>query len=375
MPKYHNYTDLSNQITASEELKANVLRAARASRNQVVEFKQSETTEKKKAGRYSRGFSLLQKAAVAAILAICIPVTAYAAVKSFGLLEHFSHYGFGDSQEVQEMVKTFPDEAATSPVVMENGEIKIPEFRVTEALCDDHALYVVTEIKPMDDRYLLVPDELDQYMDVGNMQIPGVSGMSIEEYADSLGKEILLVGTRLSNVNEYGVSAGLISECSEDGTIYQYFAGENISDLKEFSLMVTCLYSTPEMPLSERFEFDVQITNKSQDKKVTTYTQFEDPGMGITVHSLTLEETEIGIYAEFVYSCTEGDFGFFDLRDANGEYLPFLALSGNPMFEDNGDGTFTSRTQYKKADSLDGLTFRVTRAEDYEVFGPFKILG
>ncbi len=377
MPKYHEYSELNAQIHAPEELKARVLRVARESKTQTVEFRTKEVSEQKKPGRYSRGFSFLQKAAVAAVLTLCIPATAYAAAKQFGILEHFGKFGyFQNTQELQEMVETFPGEAAASPEVMENGEIRIPEFRVTEALCDDHALYVATEIKPMDDRYLLVPSELDQYMDVGNMMIPGVSGMSIEDYAASLDKEILFVGTRLSNDNEHGVSAGLISECTEDGVVYQYFAGENMSDLTEFPLSVTCLYHTLDMPLAERFEFDVQITNKSQNKKVTTFTQFEDPGMGVTVHSLTLEETEIGVYAEFVFSCADGaDFGFFDLRDANGEYLPYLALSGNPIYEDNEDGTYTSKSQYKNMDSLEGLTYRFARAEDYERFGPFKILG
>ncbi len=375
MQKFHDYTELSEQIRASEELKARVLRAARASKEQSPESRQLEPMEKKKSGRYSRGFSFLQKAAVAAILAICIPVAAYAAAKNFGLLEHLGKFGFQNSQEIQELVETFPKEAAASPVVMDNGEIGIPEFRIKEALCDDYSLCVVTEIKPMDDRYLLVPDEISPDMDIGNMIFTGISGMTIEEYAASLGKEILFVGTRLDNFNEYGVGAGLLSECSEDGTVYQYFYGENVKHLKEFPLKITCLYFTPDMPMAEKFEFDVQITNKSQEKKVTTFTQFEDPGMGITVHSLTLEETEIGIYAEFVYSCKEGEFGFFDLRDANGEYLPYLAISGNVMYEDNGDGTYTSKSQYKKLDTLDGLTYRFKRAEDFENFGPFKILG
>ncbi len=380
MQKFHDYTELSEQIHVPDELKARVLRAARESKGQVVEFKQAEPKDKKKPGKYSRGFSFLQKAAVAAILAFCIPVAAYAATKNFGLLEHLSKFGFQNTQEMQELVETFPSEAATSPETMDNGEIKVPEFRIKEALCDDYSLCIVTEIKPMDDRYLLVPDELSPEMDIGNMIFTGIAGMTIEEYADSLDKEILYVGTRLDTFNEYGVGAGLLSECTEDGTVYQYFYGENVKHLKEFPLTITCLYLTPDMPMAEKFDFDVQITNKSQEKKVTTFTEFEDPGMGVTVHSLTLEETEIGIYAEFVFSYEgEGEgFGFFDLRDANGEDLRGLAISGNLMYEDNGDGTYTSKSQYKKTDFPDDLTelrFSVQRVEDYERFGPFKILG
>ncbi len=368
MKAFRDYTDVANEIHAPEELKNKVLLAARA----------SAAEEKNKKGRYGRrGLSFLQKAAVAAVLAISIPITAYAAAKNFGLLEHLSKFGFQNTQEMQELVETFPSEAATSPVTMDNGEIKVPEFRIKEALCDDYSLCVVTEIKPMDDRYLLVPDDLSPEMDIGNMIFSGISGMTIEEYAVSLGKEILYVGTRLDNFNEYGVGAGLMSECTEDGTVYQYFYGENVKHLKEFPLKITCLYSTPDMPMSERFEFDVQITNKSQEKKVTTFTQFEDPGMGVTVHSLKLEETEIGFYAEFVFSYEgEGEgFGFFALEDANGKYLPALAISGNLMYEDNGDGTYTSKSQYKKTDFPDDLTFSVQRVEDYERFGPFKVLG
>ncbi len=370
MKAFLDYTDVGNVIHAPEELKNKVLMAARA----------SAAAEKTKAGRYSRrGLSFLQKAAVAAVLAICIPVTAYAAAKNFGLLEHLSKFGIVQNDEqIQQMIETFPSEAATSPATMDNGEIKVPEFKIKEALCDDYSLCVVTEIKPMDDRYLLVPDEIDPTMDIGNMIFTGITGMTIEEYAASLNKEILYVGTRLDNFNEYGVGAGLRSECTEDGTVYQYFYGENVKHLKEFPLKITCLYLTPDMPMAEKFDFDVQITNNSQEKKVTTFTQFEDPGMGITVHSLKLEETEIGFYAEFVYSCQEGEFGNFDLRDANGEYLPALAINGNLICEDNGDGTYTSKSQYKKPnfpDDLTELTFSVQRVADYERFGPFKILG
>ncbi len=371
MKAFRDYTNVANEIHAPEELKNKVLLAARA----------SAAADKKKNGRYSRrGLSFLQKAAVAAVLVICIPVTTYAAAKNFGLLEQLSRLGIQNTEKTQQMVETFPSEAATSPVTMDNGEVKIPEFRAMEALCDDYSLCVSVEIKPMDDRYLLVPSELGTNDDVGNMMIPGVSGMTIEEYAASVGKDILLVGARIDNFNEYGEGMGMWSECTEDGTVYQYFIGDNTSELKEFPLTVTCLYHTLDMPLAERFEFDVQIKNKSQEKKVTTFTQFEDPGMGITVHSLKLEETEIGIYAEFVFSYEgEGEgFGFFDLRDANGEYLPYLPISGDLMYEDNGDGTYTSKSQYRKTDfpdDLTDLTFRVARVEDYERFGPFKILG
>ncbi len=374
MPTFHDYTKLNEQITASDELKARVLRAARASKNQAAEFKQPEITEKKKAGRYSRGFSLLQKAAVAAILAICIPVTAYAA-EHFGLLDFLAEIGIEKTPEIQEMVETFPSEAATSPVVMENGEIKIPEFRVTEALCDSESLYVVVEIKPMDDRYLLVPSELGTNDDIGNMMIPGVSGMTIEEYAASLGKEILKVGTHLNNDNEYGVSAGLISKCTTDGTVYQYWTGSNPSGEMEFPLTVTCLYHTLDMPLAERFTFDVPITDKSTSEMVKTFTQFEDTGLGITVHSLTIEETELGMYATFVYSTTDGETYHFALMDTDGEYLPGLPGSSTPAYEENGDGTYRSGGPYQKMDSLDGLQFRVMRTSDMEKIGPFKILG
>ncbi len=375
MQKFHDYTELSEQIHVPDELKARVLRAARESKGQVVEFKKSEPKGKKRKGKYSRGYSVLQKAAVAAILAICIPATAYAAARYLGLLDHLATIGFQNVQEVQELVETFPSEAATSPVVMENGEIKIPEFRVTEALCDSESLYVVVEIKPMDDRYLLVPSEMDEFTNVERMDIPGVSGMSIGEYADSIGKEILLVGTHLSNDNPYGVSAGLISKCTADGRVYQYFAGENPGSLTEFTLTVTCLYHTLDMPLAERFTFDVPITNNSDGTLVKTFTQFEDTGLDITLHSLTIEETALGYYATLTYSTTDGTEYAFDLLNAEGEFLKPLPTANGPFSEAQPDGTRTSTYNFQKIYALEGLQFQLTRGLDFEDFGPFKILG
>lgn len=366
MKAFRDYTTVANQIHAPEELKEKVLMAARA----------SAAAEKSKAGRYSRrGLSFLQKAAVAAVLAIVLPVTTYAAAKNFGLLDHLTQIGYQNTQDVQEFVETFPSEAATSPVVMENEDVKIPEFRVTEALCDSESLYVTVEIKPMDDRYLLVPSELGTNDDVGNMMIPGVSGMTIEEYATSLGKEILLAGSHLSNDNEYGVSAGLISKCTEDGTIYQYWAGENPDGLTEFTLTVTCLYHTLDMPLAERFTFDVPITNKSETTLVKTFTQFEDTGLDLTIHSLTIEETALGYYATLIYSTTDGDEYGFSLMTAEGEFMKPLPTANGPFSEELPDGTHASTYNFQNIYSLEGMQFQLMRGSDLERIGPFKILG
>ncbi len=369
MPKFHDYTALNQQIHAPKDLKKRVLKAAGGSTAAPLEY------APRKPGRYSRGFGLLPKVAVIALLVLCIPITAFAAARYFGLMDYLTELGFKNTQEIQELVETFPSEAATIPPELETGALQIPEFRVTEAICDSKSLYVVVEIKPMDDRYLLVPSEIGINEDVGNMQIPDVFGMTVEEYAASQGKEILLAGTALSNDNEYGVSAGLMSKCTADGTVYQYWTGSNPSEETEFPLTVTCVYKTPEMDVAEQFEFDVQITNRSQGGTVTTFTRFEETGLDITIHSITIEETELGMYMTAVYSTPDGEGYGFDLRSSDGGYFPNLPSDGAPMYEDNGDGTYSSRWAYQKLDSLDGLQFAVRRASDFESFGPFKILG
>lgn len=43
MQKFHDYTELSEQIHVPDELKARVLRAARESKGQIVEYKQPKS--------------------------------------------------------------------------------------------------------------------------------------------------------------------------------------------------------------------------------------------------------------------------------------------------------------------------------------------
>lgn len=378
MQKFHDYGVLEQQIHVPEELKARVLQAARESRGHTLrlETAPAEKTQRK-TGRYSRGFSLVQRAAVIAILLVCVPVTAYAAVKYSGLADFLKEIGM-ENTKIEELVETYPSEAAVTPTVsdaLEAGALTPPEFSVAEAACDDHSLYLTVRVKPQDDRYLLVPSDLGIADDVSNLQIPGVSGQTIAAYAREQGKELLIVSARPDNANKYGVSTGAISKCEADGTVCLYFLGENPSGLKEFDLTINCHYHTMDKAVDERFSFDVTVKNKSTSSQVREFTQFEDTGLGLTIHSITIEETELGFYARFTYTPTDGKEYGISLVDAEGNFFMGIPGSGGPLCEANGDGTYSCEESYRELGDLDSLQFSVLRTDDFERFGPFKILG
>lgn len=378
MLKFHDYGDMEKQIHVPEELKARVLQAARASEKPTLRLETvPATAAQRKTGRYSRGFSFAQKAAVIAILLVCVPVTAYAAVKYSGLMDILKEIGM-ESTKIEELVETFPSEAAVTPTVsdaLEAGTLTPPEFSVAEAVCDDHSLYLTVRIKPQDDRYLLVPSDLGIADDVSNLQIPGVSGRTIAAYAKEQNKQLLIVSAWPDNTNKYGVSAGVMSECSADGTVSQYFFGDNPSGLKEFELAMNCHYHTMDHTVDERFSFDVTIKNKSTNSQVREFTQFEDTGLGLQIHSITIQETEMGFYAKFTYTPTDGKEYGISLVDAEGNFFLGIPGSGGPLCEANGDGTYSCDDSYRELGDLDSLQFSVLRADDFERFGPFKILG
>lgn len=369
MTRFPDFTDdyrrLNQSIHAPSHLQAAVLEAARA----------RESTKPRKTGRYSRGFSFLQKAAVAALIALLIPVTAYAAVKATaGIREYLDFLGVKDIEAAEMLINTFP----SLPEETVSGPDGLAQFNVLEAACDSVSVYVTAEIKPLTDKYFLVPSELGINETVGNMMIADFQGdpkMTIEDYAASIGKEILLVSIRLYDENSDLLSLGLMSTCKADGTINQYFSGANPYDSKTFPVTVRCHYFTVDKSVDERFEYEIQITDNSTRTPVKTFTKFSDTSeISVQMKEMVIEKTELGYTVTTTYIDPTAAYYHVSLVDAQGNYLNQLDAT-MPTCDENG--VFTVVNSYPDIPSFEGLQFKLIGGvgDTFDKYGPYQILG
>lgn len=382
MKTYHDYTELSQKIHAPEQLKARVLQAS---------LQGGRRQKRTAAGRYSRGWSVAQKAAAAAILlAVCLPVTAYAAVKGLGLKDKLAQWGMQDIQAVEDLSVSaseisggatedaFPDTAQTSASQEEPGVYsdRFANYSFVEAILDSKTIYVAAKITPLDSNYLLIPyfsspDEV--------FTIDGVTVGTAEEYAASQGKEIVYVNILFDNKENPIQGAGYDCQLAADGSVYYFFMGENTFGSKEITMQCRTSSYTKDMDLEEyEFgEFEVALTDKSTVSASSVYTVFDSKAYeetGIRINDLTIEETEMGLYTTFTYAVSEAKCQdvFFKVVDASGKELAFMPGLAGTVTIDNGNGTFSRTNYYQKPANQEGLQFVIYDFNTGTYYGPYS---
>lgn len=131
------------------------------------------------------------KAAVAAALAAVIPITGYAAAKQFGLLEFLEQRGM----ENEEIIILTSDHTVVEEA--QNFSNQYVEYAVQEALSDGQIIYMVIEAQPKNEEYLLLPQDCAKDDDAGSwLNLPEAAGQTIQDYADSQGKELVWCAQR-----------------------------------------------------------------------------------------------------------------------------------------------------------------------------------
>lgn len=372
MTKYPDFTEdyrnLSQNIHAPAHLQSAVLSALR----------EGEPTKMQKArrkGRYSRGFSFLQKAAVAALIALLIPVTAFAAVKvTGGIREQLALFGVKDVAAAEPLITTFP----TQPAETEAGQEGYVAFNILEAACDSQSIFATAEMKPLTDKYFLVPSDLGINEPMGCMMMEGYEGdpaMTIQDYAASIGKEILIAGIYL-DVENSPVGLGMWSTAKADGTILRNFSGGNDTGSPTIPVKVTCLYHTIDDSVSERFEYQIELTDNSTKTAVKTFTQFSDTSeIKVEMKEMVIEKTELGYTVTTTYQDPTNASYHVSLMDKDGNYLRQLPGATQPVCDENG--IFTVVNSYPDISSFEGLQFMLIGGvgDDFDKYGPYQILG
>lgn len=364
MRNFKEYSDVSAQIHAPEALKHKVLQEARQIR-----------MEQKNKGQCGRGWSFVHKAAVAAVLAAALPVTAFAVAKGMGLMDHLREQGMQNVEIVQELANSGAelsgDEQANS------YKNKYAEYTIFEAVCDSQSIYLAAKVEPLDDRTLLLPQYIMPEDNAANLGIEGVSEGTVKDYAESLGKQIAYAGVGYS-IGESHLDGSEDFAFGEDGALYYYYSAQNISGEKNITLKCTGTGYDESMEFTsiDRVEFVVRLTDKSSTTDGMVYASMDPKAYeetGIQINSLTFEETEMGLYATFNFSVADArfvDVGF-KLVDGAGKELVWLPGLGSGTIE-NGDGTFRRTLYYQMPDSVEGMQFLICDFGNAVNYGPYS---
>lgn len=369
---YREYKDMNSKIHAPAELKHKVLLAARASKGQQPK-------------RHISPWSFLRKAAVAAALAVFLPITAVAAANQMGLLEHLQMYGMKDTSAAEELLVEFttePDataEGTDGSVQEEHWDYadSIAEYRIVEALCDSDTIYIVADVRPVSEEYFLIPGYLGWNDDASNLLMEGVDtgGMNCEEYALSLGKTPAAAQISFDLNGEMEQGGGYWSVSNPDSSFRVYYSSTNSTGASEFSLDCSCVsmldghYGTD----ANRGSFSYQMTDNSVTSE-QSFTQFDQriaTETPFTVKSMTVRSTQIGTYVDFVFTYSD-DTLFFDIRlvDENGDVLPNMPGISSGT-KDNGDGTYSTTRYYQRIEDLSKAYIGFYVPETGEHYGPY----
>ena len=374
---YQEYKDAVERIHAPRELKEQVLAAAR---DQQADPSRKKTEKTRVRSR------LLPRIAAAAVLALVLPLAAYAAFRYLDLKGYLSQRGLENPEAVEQLTALVETTAPAGEEAAESDgltwyENDYARYAVTEAVCDSGTIYLAALIQPLSEDYFLVPNGVFWEDSVSNLRIPGVTGTeTVAEYAASLGKTPVCVDVsyRWGEETLFGVSAHDF-QCYEDGSVSCYTSGANTTGLTEIPVTCFTIAQTESMSMEEllaqRKSFEILLRDRSSTSQ-QVYTRFdpalaEELGQELELLDLTLEQTELGLYASFHYRLLAGEGFHFQLVDSSGRELELLPLGSGYDHQTLDDGTGREVLAYQIPDSLEDLSIVVRRPEDAQFFGPY----
>ncbi|MBQ7895428.1 MAG: hypothetical protein IJ364_02590 [Oscillospiraceae bacterium] len=309
-------------------------------------------------------------ALIAACLVLSLGIVAYA-TGFFGLVDYLSNRGLD-----AEVVESLTNDVAVDAVTHKN---QYAEYTVLEAVADKQIIYVSAKVQPLDDSYFLVPESVFTDDPVAVLGIPGLESENtkIKEYVEAHGKTYVQVALGCK-LGDDVITTMKDFSYGEDGTLYLYTSNENTSDSQKFTIKCIGSAVTEGMNLADKVEFEVQIEDRST-YDTYSFTNFDDSvfaDTGITVKSLNVEETEMGLYVSFDFE-NEGDkiatdAVSFKIYAADGTELRYLPGTGGTV-SDNGNGSFEATMSFQKPVSIDGLMFGIRDVFNAVNYGPYQI--
>lgn len=343
--------------------------------------KEEPEMKKKKSTRVIR--NLL----IAAVLASLLAVTAMAVGNSFGLRDYLSELGLKDTEAVEKLSVVPTEAPGTAFGQMTDREQDAPDngdegvsfwnhfakYTVLEAVLDRNSLYVSVKISPLDSDTILVPDIA---FDEDVVTADGKTLTDLRNGEDA--EKLIYAGVRLDNSDGSVEGLGYTFKFDDEGNLYYYVSGQNTYEGTELSIHCTGLARTEDMPLAERVEFDVTLSNKSTES-IKHEAEITDPGKvyeetGIRMGKIGCEETELGVYISISYSVADSQYEYLSmwLVGPDGKELPRLP-GVSFQAEQLSDGSYNQTLAYQKLESTEGVQLVIKDVWGDTCFGPYSV--
>ena len=301
---------------------------------------------------------------VAAITLVCIlslGTTAYATAKYFGFVDFLSKAEITESESIEKLTRETMAEQGYST------SNEYATYTLKEALVDKELIYMVVEVTPKSESYLLAMEYCSPEDSVMNLFIDGVTEGTVQEYANELGKELVFVGMGLFK-DEDLVSCVHDAKGTTDGKLYYCITATNGFGVNELDLKFAgsaYLSSAQTMEDISRCSLDITLRDySSQEEKAympVMSNEWEDSGFELNV--VEVKETELGVYATYVYKVEqlkEDQYIGFALSDADGnklDYMPYYINDGEEILD---DGYCEVTYAYQKPENVKDLQLYIS---------------
>lgn len=253
--------------------------------------------------------------ALAACLIFALAATAYA-TNAFGLREMFNTEN-----------RQLPEEAV--PYIQQHTESVSDEgltAKVTESLCNDSKLMVTVEVSG-GGKYILSGQDFNPDAPVSFIGIPGEQ--TLQEYADSQGKELLFVGVRLDGENFAGVQSARF-EYDGNGNLIVLADADLTGEVTEATCRISACKADSAMEDIQRLEIPFTVSPTGGRERVFTPDN-ANAIPGLTVGSATVTDTPMGMTIRWpetiadgcevmkveIEGCTYGEGGSIMTEDGN----------------------------------------------------------
>lgn len=330
-------------------------------------------------GKAKKGIS--RKILIAAAVLVLIPVVAFAATKGFGLLDYLSDKGVKNPDQLADLSagpqEMFSDgdisaEISDNGVWFTAGKAK---FTVLESLYDSETVYLLAKVVPAEDDVFIIPQYFGR--EDSTKQLMGLDEIpegTIEQYAGYLGKG-LGVGSIGYSVNGSHLDGSEDYIYGPDGALYYYFTGMLPSD---GNVTIDCrgvfYQDLEEATDKQTVEFSINL-RKASESQVTDYGTFDEEitgETGITVQTLTIEETDLGMYATFEFLMDESKDLAFLLTDKDGNTLPSIPGAAGTGQESIGDGVYTITVTCLTPEDASDVRFVIYDYVEGIKYGPYR---
>ena len=282
--------------------------------------------------------SYVKVAAIALVCILSLGTTAYAAAKYFGIVDFLGKTEITESESIEKLTK----ETMAKQEYSTSNEYAT--YTLKEALVDKELIYMVVEVAPKSDSYLLAMQDCSPEDSVMNLFIDGVTEGTVQEYADKLDKELVLIGMGLFK-DEDLVSCVHDAKGTTDGKLYYCITATNGFGINELDLKFTGsarLSSAQTMEDISRCSLDITLRDySSQEEKAylpVMTNEWEDSGFELD--EVEVKETELGVYATYVYKIEqlrEDQYIGFILSDTETnklDYMPYYINGGEEILDE-----------------------------------------